>query len=90
MDKTLKIHRIENKNPSQKVKETFQIIIIGNTKVGKTSIIQKSLYDNFSEVYQKSKSYNSGTWPELFVNNLSYKTTDESLKKYFSKYNMFL
>ena len=35
---------------------------------------------------KKTKSYNSGTWPELFVNNLSYKTTDESLKKYFSKY----
>ena len=32
------------------------------------------------------KSYNSGTWPELFVNNLSYKTTDESLRNYFSKY----
>ena len=38
------------------------------------------------KVDKKSKSYNSGTWPELFVNNLSYKTTDESLKKYFSKY----
>ena len=35
---------------------------------------------------KKMKSYNSGTWPELFVNNLSYKTTDESLKNYFSKY----
>ena len=35
---------------------------------------------------KKTKSYNSGTWPELFVNNLSYKTTDESLKNYFSKY----
>ena len=35
---------------------------------------------------KKQKSYNSGTWPELFVNNLSYKTTDESLKNYFSKY----
>ena len=35
---------------------------------------------------KKPKSYNSGTWPELFVNNLSYKTTDESLKNYFSKY----
>ena len=34
----------------------------------------------------KKKPYNSGTWPELFVNNLSYKTTHESLKKYFSKY----
>ena len=58
MDKTLKIHRIENKNPSQKVKETFQTIIIGNSKVGKTSLIQKCLYNNFSEVYQKSKSFN--------------------------------
>ena len=35
---------------------------------------------------KEKKSYNSGTWPELFVNNLSYKTTDESLKNYFSKY----
>ena len=35
---------------------------------------------------EEKKSYNSGTWPELFVNNLSYKTTDDSLKKYFSKY----
>lgn len=35
---------------------------------------------------EEKKSYNSGTWPELFVNNLSYKTTEESLKNYFSKY----
>ena len=35
---------------------------------------------------KKKKSYTSGTWPELFVNNLSYKTTDESLRNYFSKY----
>ena len=38
------------------------------------------------EAKKEKKSYNSGTWPELFVNNLSYKTTDESLKNYFSKY----
>ena len=38
------------------------------------------------EKEKEKKSYNSGTWPELFVNNLSYKTTDESLKNYFSKY----
>ena len=35
---------------------------------------------------KKKKSYNLGTWPEIFVNNLSYKTTVESLKNYFSKY----
>jgi Ras-related protein Rab-1A len=68
MDKVLKIHRIENKNPSQKVKETFQTILIGNSKVGKTSIIQKCLYDNFSEVYQKSKSYNL-FWTNYEINN---------------------
>ena len=38
------------------------------------------------DLKKEKKSYNSGTWPELFVNNLSYKTTDSSLKKYFSKY----
>ena len=38
------------------------------------------------EEKKERKSYNSGTWPELFVNNLSYKTTEESLKNYFSKY----
>ena len=35
---------------------------------------------------KEKKSYNSGTWPELFVNNLSYNTTDESLRNYFGKY----
>ena len=35
---------------------------------------------------KEKKSFSSGTWPELFVNNLSYNTTDESLKNYFSKY----
>ena len=71
MDKTLKIHRIENKNPNQKVKETFQTILIGDTKVGKTSIIHRCLYNDFSEVYQKSKSFNL-FWTNYEINSEIY------------------
>ena len=46
----------------------------------------KNEYKEEENKEKEKKSYNSGTWPELFVNNLSYKTTEESLKKYFSKY----
>ena len=70
-DKVLKIHRIENKNPSQKVQQTFQIILIGNSKVGKTSIIQKCLFNTFSDVYQKSKSFNL-FWTNQEINSELY------------------
>ena len=71
VDKVIKIHRIENKNPSQKVKQTFQIILIGNSKVGKTSIIQKCLFNTFSEIYQKSKSFNL-FWTNYEINSEIY------------------
>ena len=71
VDKVIKIHRIENKNPSQKVKQTFQIILIGNSKVGKTSIIQKCLFNTFSDVYQKSKSFNL-FWTNYEINSELY------------------
>ena len=71
VDKVIKIHRIENKNPSQKVKQTFQIILIGNSKVGKTSIIQKCLFNTFSDVYQKSKSFNL-FWTNYEINSEIY------------------
>ena len=34
----------------------------------------------------QQKSYSSGTWPELFIKNLSYTTTDVGLADFFSKY----
>lgn len=34
----------------------------------------------------QQKSYSSGTWPELFIKNLSYNTTDVGLADFFSKY----
>ena len=71
VDKVIKIHRIENKNPSQKVKQTFQIILIGNSKVGKTSIIQKCLFNTFSDIYQKSKSFNL-FWTNYEINSELY------------------
>jgi Ras-related protein Rab-1A len=71
VDKVIKIHRIENKNPSQKVKQTFQIILIGNSKVGKTSIIQKCLFNTFSDIYQKSKSFNL-FWTNYEINSEIY------------------
>jgi Ras-related protein Rab-1A len=67
MDKTLKIHKVDKKT-GVKVKETFQTILIGNTEVGKTSIIRRCLYDDFSDVYQKSKSYNL-FWTNYEINN---------------------
>ena len=71
VDKVIKIHRIENKNPSQKVKQTFQIILIGNSKVGKTSIIQKCLFNTFSDIYHKSKSINL-FWTTYEINSEIY------------------
>ena len=34
----------------------------------------------------QQKSYSSGTWPELFIKNLSYSTTDVGLAEFFAKY----
>ena len=34
----------------------------------------------------KKIRYSSGTWPEIFIKNLSYSTTEESLRNYFKKY----
>jgi len=34
----------------------------------------------------EKKTYSSGTWPEIFIKNLSYSTTEESLKNFFSQF----
>ena len=49
-------------------------------------LVKNESKEEEEENKKEKKSYNSGTWPELFVNNLSYNTTDESLRNYFSKY----
>jgi RNA recognition motif-containing protein len=35
---------------------------------------------------KENKSYSSGTWPEIFIKNLSYSTTEDSLKNFFSQF----
>ena len=35
---------------------------------------------------KKVESYSSETWKELFIKNLSYSTTKDKIKEYFSKY----
>ena len=45
---------------------------------------------NKKEILEENKNkpsiHSKGTWNELFIKNLSYSTTKESLKEYFSKY----
>jgi len=57
-----------------------------NVSENESSEEPKLVKNESQQEKEPQKEYNSGTWPELFVNNLSYKTTDESMKKYFSKY----
>ena len=72
------------KEPKEEQEENSEPKLVKNPNKENEDSEQKE--QEQEKVDKKSKSYNSGTWPELFVNNLSYKTTDESLKKYFSKY----
>ena len=72
------------KEPKEEKEENSEPKLVKNPNKENEDSEQKE--QEQEKVDKKSKSYNSGTWPELFVNNLSYKTTDESLKKYFSKY----
>ena len=72
------------KEPKEEQEENSEPKLVKNPNKENEDSEQKEKEQE--KVDKKSKSYNSGTWPELFVNNLSYKTTDESLKKYFSKY----
>ena len=69
---------IEKKKEKKKEKK--------NTSENESSEEPKLVKNESQQEKEPQKEYNSGTWPELFVNNLSYKTTDESMKKYFSKY----
>jgi len=68
--KKLKIQSIEN-NPTIKAKSIFQIILIGDSKVGKTTLIQRILNHKFIEIYNKSTPFNL-FWKNYQINNEIY------------------
>ena len=60
-------------------------------KEKKISESEKEEEEEEEEELKKEKEikkirYSSGTWPEIFIKNLSYSTTEESLRNYFKKY----
>ena len=62
MDKKFNFKKI-GKTIEQKVKAMFQILMLGDCEVGKTSIIKRILNDEFSESYNKTSSF------EFYWNN---------------------
>ena len=70
MDKTIKIQLIEN-NSTIKAKTIFQIIVVGDSQVGKTSLIQQGLNNKFIEAYKKSTPFNL-FWKNYQINNEIY------------------
>ena len=75
----------EEKKDSEKSEKSSEEEEKDNNNNSEPKLVKNSNKEE-EDLKKEKKSYNSGTWPELFVNNLSYKTTDSSLKKYFSKY----
>ena len=75
----------EEKKDSEKSEKSSEEEEKNNNNNSEPKLVKNSNKEE-EDLKKEKKSYNSGTWPELFVNNLSYKTTDSSLKKYFSKY----
>ena len=58
-----------------------------NTKdISNTTNNNNTQHEEAPQKHLQQKSYSSGTWPELFIKNLSYNTTDVGLAEFFAKY----
>ena len=70
MEKTFNYKRI-GKKTEKKVKSIFQLLILGDCEVGKTSLIKRILYNEFNEEYNKTISFEFN-WNNFEIENEIY------------------
>ena len=59
------------KTIDKQIKKMFQILMLGDCEVGKTSIIKRILNDEFSELYNKTNSFEF-SWNNFEIDNEIY------------------
>ena len=70
MEKKLNFKKV-GKTIDKQIKKMFQILMLGDCEVGKTSIIKRILNDEFSELYNKTNSFEF-SWNNFEIDNEIY------------------
>ena len=70
MEKKFNFKKV-GKTIDKQIKKMFQILMLGDCEVGKTSIIKRILNDEFSESYNKTYSFEF-SWNNFEIDNEIY------------------